>query len=339
MTRYNAEFVATSDAEIVLDGWVGGPPPPLGESLVAKLRQIWWALRLARSIPHAEPIMASQPHLGLGCAMSGRPFTQFVHGGEWEDYPFGRILLKELLRRAKAVVFNSVATKERLFPQRTSDHFFVVKPGLSSITPVLEEDSSELVLARGTPATLKILSVARLSPRKGHKKLIRAVQECHQSGFDVNLKLVGSGYLEGEIRQLCSGQPNIVIETDLPDSAMKETYDDADIFVLCPETLEGGEGWEGFGIVFLEAAARGLPIIASTSGGISEATCANGAVLLPPNCDASDIAQSIRTLARDLPLRTSMSEANLGWALANKWTARAKEIHALLRFIAGAPAA
>ena len=326
VSRYNYGLVHAVFPRIVLGGWDDGDSPPSGEGFVAKIKQLIWAQRIVARMPRSTLLLISQPHLGLGLLMTGRPFVQFVHGGEWENYPAGRALFRLFLAYPQKLVFNSVATMERLKCSRRGRFDLVLKPGLSEITPVKPASGRRSVGSLQKNPLIRVLAVSRLSRRKGHRRLIAGVERCRAAGLNIELTVVGSGELQDEIGQFIEGKTFVTLKSGLSDAELRLAYDRADIFALLPEQIKGGEAWEGFGIVYLEAAARGLPILATDTGGVREATCQEGALLLSEACTETDIAESLHYLSTSPIVRLRMSEANLSWAAENTWSARAEVI-------------
>jgi len=332
VSRYNLGLVENSSGRLELGGLGSGFPK--GESAWAKLRQVNWSRGVARGLPREATIMASQPHLGVGCLLSGRPFTQFVHGGEWEGIPFGGALFKLFLRFPRKIVANSDATLARWVPPRVQGKSAVLKPGLSSHIAVRSlPPKTHANNVPGDDDAFRIVSVARLSPRKGFVRLIKAVVACQQGGAKVELCIVGSGPLMNELVKVSRGHEFISIVSNVPDAELTAMYDSADLFALLPHEISGGEAWEGFGIVYLEAAARGLPILATDSGGISEATTPEGAMLLAEDCGEEGVRDAILML-REAPRHLrKMAEANVGFAAENRWVHRSSVIDSL--FLSG----
>lgn len=331
VSRYNYGLVEASAGRIEVAGWAEGDAPPLGEGLFVKLKQVMWARTLAKTAALDTQLLASQAHLGLGCWIARRQFVQFVHGGEWEDYPMGRQIFRLFLRACRTIVFNSEATKQRLFPETLKQDHLVLKPGLPTFSPARVE--REAGSKKNTPkdSTLNILAVSRLSPRKGLKRLVRAVELSLQARLSVSLRIVGTGVLGPDLLEMASNSDSISIDGALSDEDLIRAYDEADLFALLPEEISGGEAWEGFGIVFLEAAGRGLPILATSSGGIPEATCREGSILLSDGCSDREIAKEIHDLAHNHTLRENMAMANLRWAEQNTWATRMEGIDRMLR--------
>lgn len=319
VSRYNAGLVDTARPHIAVAGRDKFLPPPQGDKLLIRLAQVLWAFMVSRKVPKEAVILASQPHLAVGVSLAGRRFTMFIHGGEWEDWVLGKQALRFFSRLSQRIVFSSVATMNRFNSEALSTKSIVIRPGLCTQISVSKAVSSRQI---AEDSGIRILCVGRLSPRKGHRKLISAVQLCRSNGLRIRLTIVGTGVLEDELRSLTSPTDEIRFETRVSDDELIRFYDEADIFAMLPEEISGGEAWEGFGIVFLEAASRGLPIVATRSGGVPEATCDDGAVLLPEHCSAHEVADTISSLSLQPEVRAKMSLANLKWAAGNSWESR-----------------
>lgn len=113
--------------------------------------------------------------------------------------------------------------------------------------------------------------VSRLVPRKGQHRLIRAAEKLKGRGTDVELLIVGRGRNEVKLRRQAerSAVP-VRFETDVPWIELAEIYRSMDVFCMPCKSRWGGLEVEGLGLVFLEAAAAGLPVLAGSSGGSPE---------------------------------------------------------------------
>ncbi len=159
--------------------------------------------------------------------------------------------------------------------------------------------------AVGGGRPLRLLSVGRLIRRKGVESLLRAVLQARLDGADVELIVAGSGSDECRLRALAAqlGVPvtwcGFVDHPDLP-----RVYAAADAFAF--PTLEG----DPFGIVVLEAAAAGLPVIASPRGGATEDLITDGVngLVVDPT-DTAAMASAIARLAGDEQLRRRLGQA------------------------------
>lgn len=113
--------------------------------------------------------------------------------------------------------------------------------------------------------------VSRFVPRKGQHRLIAAAAELAKRGRDVEVLIVGSGRTETKLRKLAanSGVP-VRFEIGVPWEDLAALYRSMDFFCMPCRSRWGGLEVEGLGLVFLEAAAAGLPVLAGSSGGSPE---------------------------------------------------------------------
>lgn len=108
-------------------------------------------------------------------------------------------------------------------------------------------------------------------PRKGHARVIEAGDRLHRAGHDVEVLIVGSGRLESQLRrQAADAAVPVRFEVDVPWRRLPDLYREMSVFVMPARSRWLGLEAEGLGIVYLEAAASGLPVIAGTSGGAPE---------------------------------------------------------------------
>ena len=328
VSRYYEGLVATSKGEVGVGGiHVGSPIPGSGNSWKDRWRQVTWARTIAAGLPKDVVILAGQPHLAIGPILARRPFSLILHGGEWTDYPLGRRGLYQLLRRADFIITSSQRTLDEWVPSSLHSKSASLTPGLP--------DFGERLLSAGDISGAKlsvddqfrIISVARPSPRKGIQRLVRAVQECRSKGLNVILSVVGQDQGSIEVDESIGG---IKFLGRISDQQLMDQYREAHAFALLPERLEGGEGWEGFGIVYLEAASAGLPILATDTGGVPEAVCIDGSILLHESCTPDQIAHHIAILANDRQLQEGMSRASRRWAAINSWNRKTQEVASLL---------
>jgi phosphatidylinositol alpha-1,6-mannosyltransferase len=177
---------------------------------------------------------------------------------------------------------------------------------------------------------LNILSVTRLSPRKGLKRLINAVDLLIDDGFAVNLKIIGEGSEYKNLQKEVKNRHGISLMQSVSDEELIKNYLSADVFALLPMQIKGGEAWEGFGIVFLEAGVCGLPIITSDSGGIKESTSPLATVYLHEKCSANEIYVEIKKFINNKKLALQLGELNKKWASDQTWENRKHIIDRIL---------
>jgi phosphatidylinositol alpha-1,6-mannosyltransferase len=260
------------------------------------------------------------PALPLG-ALGRRlrhPYGVVLHGAE-VTFP-GRLpvtgaQLRRVLRGARLVVAAGgypLAEAERC--ARRSLPSVVVPPGVDveRFRPV---DAEELAAHRhrhGLPddATV-VLGVSRLVPRKGFDVLLRAAGRLSTMRPDLLVAIAGGGRDEARLRKVAAeaGAP-VRFLGRVPDADLSGLYASADVFAMLCRNRWGGLEQEGFGIVFLEAAAAGVPQVAGRSGGSHEAVVhgRTGFVVDRPT-DVAAVADALARLVDDEGLRRRMGAA------------------------------
>ncbi len=151
----------------------------------------------------------------------------------------------------------------------------IVPPGVDTVRfrPL---DADERLAARrrfGIPPSARlVVSVSRLVPRKGMDVLIRAAAELRRSRPDVMVAIGGSGRDRARLERL-AGRTRAPVRFlgRVPDADLPDLYGCADVFAMLCRSRWAGLEQEGFGIVFLEAAAAGVAQVAGDSGGAAEA--------------------------------------------------------------------
>lgn len=217
--------------------------------------------------------------LGIIGPFLGRPYGVVLHGAEVTipgRLPGARRALRRVLLGASLVVAAgeyALAEAERCAGRQLPA--VVIPPGVDT-SRFVPPDASARSAARDefgfSSDDVVIASVNRLVPRKGMDTLIDAVSEIARSRPHVRLVIGGTGRSFDDLRSR-AGQSGARIDLlgRLDDDAVPRLYQAADIMaMLCHDRWRGLEQ-EGFGIVFLEAAASGLPQIAGRSGGAAEA--------------------------------------------------------------------
>lgn len=148
-----------------------------------------------------------------------------------------------------------------------------------------------------------LLYVGRVIPQKGLPLLIDALASLAADHPRLGLALVGRGKMTEDLRadaRRRGVEDRIAFVGFLEDSLLPAAYASADVFVL-PSV------WEVFGIVLVEAMACGVPAVASDAGGIPEVVADGSTGLLFPRGDARALADRLRTVAEDEPLRKRMA--------------------------------
>ena len=156
---------------------------------------------------------------------------------------------------------------------------------------------------------LRLITVGRLHPIKGHKYLIDLVKVCKQKGIDVILTIVGSGELKEDLE--CEIKEKQLVDSILlvgakSQTEVKELYYQNDIFVFSSVPFKGRE--ETQGLVSLEAQSCGLPIVAFDSGGVKYTFKNNESGFLINVYDVEFMAKKISVLNENRELIRKMGE-------------------------------
>jgi phosphatidyl-myo-inositol dimannoside synthase len=260
----------------------------------------------------AVPIGLVGPSLHL-------PYDVVVHGAEVTvpgRLPGTRRALASVLRGARNIVSaGEYAAREAERAAGQPLPVTVVPPGVDvdRFRPLTAAERSATRARFGIPPQAElVVSISRLVPRKGFDVAIRAAAALARSRPRLLLVIAGSGRDERRLRRLADdlGAPvrflGRVAHDDLP-----LLYGCADLFTMACRTRWGGLEQEGFGIVFVEAAACGTPQIAGDSGGAAEAVVdgVTGRVLTRPE-RWSDVAAAIEDLLDNDDRRAAMSAAS-----------------------------
>ena len=118
---------------------------------------------------------------------------------------------------------------------------------------------------------LVIGCISRFVPRKGHLRVLAAAERLDSAGMPVEVVLGGRGRLEARIRRRAArATVPVRVESNVPWEEIPALYRSCDVFVMPVRSRWLGLEAEGLGIVYLEASASGVPVVAGTSGGAPE---------------------------------------------------------------------
>jgi glycosyltransferase involved in cell wall biosynthesis len=195
-------------------------------------------------------------------------------------------------RLANMVAVNSQYTST-LLPKKYGGRAHILYPSIDAGIAVAH--GGALKTPGGGRKT--VLFVGRLVKRKGADDLIRAFKMVLEHVPDATLEIVGDGPELGSLKELAEGlqiQGTVKFYGALSGDALWERYSNCDVFVMPSKKTEADV--EGFGTVFLEAAAFGKPSIGTYSGGIPEAILDHVTGVLVPEGDVSQLASSLENL-------------------------------------------
>ena len=260
----------------------------------------------------ALPLGLLGPHLDT-------PYGVILHGAEVTvpgRLPGSRAALARVLRDAQLVVSAGryPAAEALHAAPGIADRVVEVPPGVDAgaITPLKAAERRAARARLGLPAHGPlVVSVSRLVPRKGMDVLIEAVNRLASSYPDLVLAIGGDGRELARLQRLAAASPqNVRVLGRVSDEDRAALLGAADVFVMACRSRWLGLEQEGFGIVFLEAAAAAVPQVAGDSGGASEAVLdgVTGLVVEAPG-DPGAVAEALRSLLADPTRRRRMGRA------------------------------
>ncbi len=270
---------------------------------------------------HEIDLVLLDPALPLGLLgpYLDAPYGVVLHGAEVTvpgRLPGSRAALRRVLERAQLIVSAGAypaAEARRAAPGITA-HVVEIPPGVdaSAVAPLKAPERGAARLQLGLPARGPfVASVSRLVPRKGMDVLIEAANRLAPSYPDLIVAIAGDGRERPRLeRAAARSSLDIRVLGRVSDEDRGALLGAADVFVMACRNRWLGLEQEGFGLVFLEAAAAGVPQVAGASGGATEAVVdgVTGLVVDNPD-DPGAVAEALRALLADPTRRRRMGKA------------------------------
>jgi phosphatidylinositol alpha-1,6-mannosyltransferase len=288
---------------------------------------------LAREVEATVVFLDPALPLGLlGPRLHGPHWVVVLHGAEVTvpgRLPGSRQLLGHVLRSAAGfVAAGAYPAREAVRAAGRDLPGIVIPPGVDvdRFTPVRDVDERREARRRLglDPEVPTVVAVSRLVPRKGFDVLLDAI-----ALLEVDLQLVVAG--DGRDRDRLVGRAERLGLTSrvrflgrVPDEDLATVYRSGDVFAMLCRERWGGLEAEGFGIVFLEAAACGVPAIAGRSGGSHEAVVDGETGFVLDSGDVTLVAQTLERVLLDAPLRARLGAAARAFAVASSYDARVR---------------
>ncbi|MGH9069484.1 MAG: glycosyltransferase family 4 protein [Acidimicrobiales bacterium] len=274
---------------------------------------------LARATGAGLVVLDPALPLGLVGPALGLPYAVVIHGAEVSvpaRLPGARQALARVLRGARLVVAGSRWTEGegRRAAGPAMGAVLALPPGVDHhrFRPL---DAGARAAARRRhgldPEGRLVLSVGRMVPRKGMDTLVEATARLAPSRPDLTVAVVGTGRTEPSLRRRAAALAAPVrFLGRRPDGEMPGLHGAADVFAMACRTRWAGMEQEGFGIVFLEAAACGVAQVAGRSGGAGEAVLhgRTGLVVDRP-ADPGALADCLAALLDDEGYRSNLGRA------------------------------
>jgi phosphatidyl-myo-inositol dimannoside synthase len=279
--------------------------------------------------------------LGPSLARNGVPYVVLTHGVElWmARAPVASAVLRRALGEARHVTAISEYTEaaiRRAMPPWVP--LSVVKPGVDEQRFSPSVDGASLRERFGLSRRPVVLCVSRLVPRKGQDVLIEGLSLVRRSVPEAVLLLVGGGPYRGRLEELARSSPDgsVVFGGEVSDDELPDFYAACDVFAMPCRSRWGGLEVEGFGIVFLEAAAAGRAVVAGRSGGAAEAVADVETGLLVEGAEPKAVALAVTKLLANPELAGTMGAAGRARVeAAFTWRGQAERMAEILRQAVG----
>ncbi|OGF27641.1 hypothetical protein A2331_04490 [Candidatus Falkowbacteria bacterium RIFOXYB2_FULL_34_18] len=282
------------------------------------------------------------------CQKMNIPYSVFIHG---MDITFAmrkkrkkKIAIK-ILQNAKNIICVSEYTKEivKKFLESSSggesvktlksklmaEKLHVVNPGIEPLITRNQETITQIENKYELKNKTVLFSIGRLVKRKGVDMAIKAMSEVLRVVPNLYYVIAGTGPDEKYLKKLTNNNKNIIFIGSPNDTEKWAWMEKCDIFIQLSRKIV--DDFEGFGIVYLEAALYGKPVIAGDSGGVSDAVLGGttGILVNPEKIDR--IASAIIRLATDKETAKKLGEQGRKRAMEEfNWQGQAKKIHDII---------
>ena len=261
-----------------------------------------------------------------------------THGHEvgWAALPGARGLLRRIGDGVDVVTYLGGYTRvrlDRVLHGRTDLHRLAPGVDVDAYHPGV--DGGAVRARHGLGDRPVVVCVSRLVPRKGQDTLIRALPQVRRRVPDAVLLVVGGGPYRPTLHRLAreAGVESAVIFTgSVPWEELPAHYAAGDVYAMPCRTRGGGLDVEGLGIVYLEASATGLPVLAGDSGGAPDAVREGETGYVVGGRDVPAIADRLAGLLADPDRARAMGAAGRAWVEREwRWETKAARLTELLQ--------
>ncbi|MER7896715.1 glycosyltransferase family 4 protein [Streptomyces sp. NPDC096046] len=250
--------------------------------------------------------------------------TTHGHEAGWAQLPAARRLLRRIGDATDTITYLGEYTRSRIAPAlrpEAAARMAWLPPGVDEKTFHPASGGDEVRARLGLTDRPVVVCVSRLVRRKGQDTLIRAMPRILAAEPDAVLLIVGGGPYESDLRRLARETgvfPAVRFTGAVPWSELPAHYGAGDVFAMPCRTRRGGLDVEGLGIVYLEASATGLPVVAGDSGGAPDAVLDGETGWVVRGGSPEEAADRITALLGDAGLRRRMGERGREW-VEEKW--------------------
>jgi phosphatidylinositol alpha-1,6-mannosyltransferase len=265
-------------------------------------------------------VFGSAAPLGLIAPTLGVPHVvMLTHGHEasWARLPIARDLLRRIGSYADVITYLGDYTRRHLATVIPDDKLIRLAPGVDTEVFRPGAGGAEIRRALGFGARPVVVCVSRLVPRKGQDMLLRAWPRVLEAVPGAVLLLVGGGPARRALER--NAPESVIFAGSVPWARLPAYFDAGDVFAMPCRTRLAGIDVEGLGIVYLEAAATGLPVVAGSSGGAPDAVRPGETGLVVDGRDVTGIGDALIGLLADPARARAMGERGRDW-IEREWT-------------------
>ncbi|EGD55830.1 glycosyltransferase family 4 protein [Gordonia neofelifaecis] len=283
----------------------------------------------------AAPLAVLGPSLRKAGA---RRIVASTHGHEvgWSMLPGSRQVLRYIGDHSDAITYVSRYTRNRFaaaFGPRAALEYVSCGVDVDRFAP--DPEARRALRDRyGLGDAPVVLCLSRLVPRKGQDALIRTWPTILSAVPDARLMIVGGGPYAERLHELAASvgvTESVTFTGGVPADELPMHHAMADVFAMPTRTRGRGLDVEGLGIVFLEASASGVPVVAGDSGGAPETVRQGVTGTVVDGRDHVRIAEAIIEILTSPRLAAAMGAAGREWAVENwQWKKQAARLMRLL---------
>jgi phosphatidylinositol alpha-1,6-mannosyltransferase len=267
-----------------------------------------------------------------------RRAVALTHGHEvgWAALPGARGLLRRIGKGVDVMTYLTEYQRERLDGAlRGVTELERLPPGVDTGMFHPGVDGSEVRARYALSGRPVIVCVSRLMPRKGQDTLIRAFPEVRRRVPGAALLIVSGGPYRDKLKALarsCGVAEDVIFTGSVKYPELPAHYAAGDVYAMPCRTRRRGLDVEGLGIVYLEASATGLPVIAGDSGGAPDAVREGETGYVVGGRDLAALTDRLVELLTDKALAARMGAAGRAWTEAEwGWDHQATRLAELLR--------
>lgn len=283
----------------------------------------------------AAPLALLAPRLRREAGI--RRAVALTHGHEagWAKVPGARGALRRIGRGVDVVTYLGEYFRARLAKVLGAE------TELRHLAPGVDVDSFHPAVDGGPVrhrhrlgARPVVVCVSRLVPRKGQDALIRALPAVRRRVPGATLLVVGGGPDRSRLARLARQHDvtdHVIFTGTVPHEEVPVHFAAGDVYAMPCRNRLGGLEVEGLGIVYLEASAAGLPVVAGASGGAPDAVREGETGYMVDGRDPTQLADRVARLLEDRALAARMGAAGREWVEAEwRWEFQAERLHRLL---------